>query len=91
LLRKELTKQLQLNINTAVGWGKQQLQPACMIWQTDLMSQFQLNWWTKEQNTSHKPVTWTDHIRLSAYMPIPGLDAGGITTELKLRLKFYCS
>jgi hypothetical protein len=24
-------------------------------------------------------------------MPIPGLDTGGITTELKLRLKFYCS
>jgi hypothetical protein len=24
-------------------------------------------------------------------MPTPGLDAGGVTPELKLRLKFYCS
>jgi hypothetical protein len=31
-------------------------------------------------------VTWW----ASAYMPIPGLDARGITPELKLRLKFYC-
>jgi hypothetical protein len=32
---------------------------------------------------------WWDHIRASAYMPIPGgLDAIGETSELKLRLKF---
>jgi hypothetical protein len=44
-----------------------------------------------EQNTTHKPITWWDHVRASAYMPIPGLDARGVTPELKLRLKFYCS
>jgi hypothetical protein len=27
----------------------------------------------------------------SAYMPISGLDTRGVTPELKLRLKFYCS
>jgi hypothetical protein len=49
---------------TAVSWGKQQLtSPASitlhdMIWQTYLTSQFQLNWWTEEQNTTHKPITW---------------------------------
>jgi hypothetical protein len=29
--------------------------------------------------------------RSYAYMPTRGLDAGGVTPELKLRLKFYCS
>jgi hypothetical protein len=38
----------------------------------------------------HNPWGGWDHIRASAYMPIPGLDAGGVTPELKLRLKFYC-
>jgi hypothetical protein len=61
-----------------------------MIWQTYHTSQFQLNWWT-EQNTTHKPITWWNHIRASAYMPIPGLVARGIIQELKLGLKFYCS
>jgi hypothetical protein len=41
------------------------------------------NWWTEEQNTAHKSVTCWDHVRASAYMPIPGLDAGGITPEVK--------
>jgi hypothetical protein len=62
-----------------------------MIWQTHLTSQFQFNWKTEEQNTTHKPITWWDHIRASAYMPIPGLHAGGVTPELKLRLKYCCS
>jgi hypothetical protein len=26
-----------------------------------------------------------------AWISTPGLDAGGVTPELKLRLKFYCS
>jgi hypothetical protein len=30
-------------------------------------------------------------VRTSAYMPIPRLDAGGITPEQKPTLKFYCS
>jgi hypothetical protein len=29
--------------------------------------------------------------KTGAYMPTPGLDAGGATPELKLRLKCYCS
>jgi hypothetical protein len=62
-----------------------------MIWQAYLTSHLQLNWWTEEQNITHKPVTWWDHARASAYMTISGLDAGRITPELKLRLKFYCS
>jgi hypothetical protein len=41
-----------------------------MIWQSYLTSQFQFNWYTEEQNTTHKPITWQDHIRASAYMPI---------------------
>jgi hypothetical protein len=45
----------------------------------------------KIKNTTHKPTTWQDHDRASAYMPTPGLDAGRVTPELKLRLKFYCS
>jgi hypothetical protein len=36
LLEEEMTKQLQLKDNTVVGWGKQQLQQPCMIWQTHL-------------------------------------------------------
>jgi hypothetical protein len=59
-----------------------------MIWQTYLTSQFQLNWYTEEQNTTHKPVTWWDHIRAPAYVQIAVLDAGRVTPELKLRLKF---
>jgi hypothetical protein len=30
--------------------------------------------WTEGPNTTHKPVTWWDHIRASTCMPIPGLD-----------------
>jgi hypothetical protein len=46
-----------------------------------------------DRKTKHysQPSHLWDHIRASAYMPIPGLDAGGITPELKVRLKFYCS
>jgi hypothetical protein len=46
-----------------------------------------------DRRTKHyyKPGTWWDHVRASAYMSIPGLDAGRVTRELKLRLKFYCS
>jgi hypothetical protein len=62
-----------------------------MIWQTYLTSQFQLNWWTEDSNTTHQPVTWQDHIRPSFYMPIPGVDARAITPELNQRLKFFCS
>jgi hypothetical protein len=62
-----------------------------MTCQTYLSSKFQLNLWIEEQNTTHKSVTWWDHIRASAYTPIPGLDAGRVTPELKLRLKFYWS
>jgi hypothetical protein len=54
-------------------------------------SHFQLKCWEEEQNTIHKPITWWDHFRSSAYMTIHELDARGITPELKLRLKFYCS
>jgi hypothetical protein len=54
---EELTKQLQLKDNTAISWGKQQLRPSSMFWQTYLISQFQINWWTKEQNTTQKQVT----------------------------------
>jgi hypothetical protein len=45
----------------------------------------------EEQNTIHKPITWWNHIKASAYMSVSGLDARGVTLELKLRLKFYCS
>jgi hypothetical protein len=45
----------------------------------------------RRKNTTHKPITWWDHIKASVYMPIPGLNAGGITPELKLRLEFYYS
>jgi hypothetical protein len=38
--------------------------------------------WQKKKNTTHKPITWRDHLRASAFMPIPGLDTGGVTTEL---------
>jgi hypothetical protein len=38
--------------------------------------------------TSQSPGETTSE--LLAYMPTPGLDAGGVTPELKLRLKFYC-
>jgi hypothetical protein len=52
-----------------------------MIWQSYLTSQFQFNWYTEEQNTTHKPTTWQDHVRASAYMPISGLDAEEVTPE----------
>jgi hypothetical protein len=84
-------KQLQLKGNTAICWGNQQFWPPFIICQIYLTSQFQLNWWTEEQNTTHKPTTWWDHIKASAYMPIPGLDARRVTPELKLRLKSYPS
>jgi hypothetical protein len=45
----------------------------------------------QKNKTLLKPITWGDHDRASASMPSPGLDAGGATPELKLRLKFYCS
>jgi hypothetical protein len=45
----------------------------------------------EEQNATHKPITWQDHVSTFAYTPIPGLDARVVTSELKLRLKLYCS
>jgi hypothetical protein len=36
-------------------------------------------------------MTWWEHNRASAYMPILGLDTGGVMPELKLRLRFYYS
>jgi hypothetical protein len=53
--------------------------------------------WKTEQkkNTKHYPTTWNNLVRLqdraSAYIQTPGLDAGGVTPELKIRLKFYYS
>jgi hypothetical protein len=41
----------------------------------------------RRTNTTHKPITWWDHVRASAYMPIPGLDARGVTPELKLNIE----
>jgi hypothetical protein len=92
--------ELQLKDNTAASWWKQQVWPPCVIWHNYFTSQFQLNWWTEEPNTPHKPVTLWHHIRPSAYTPIPRLDDRAITPELKPKsvivfflnlMVFYCS
>jgi hypothetical protein len=53
LLGEKLTKQLQLKDNTAVA-GETTLHDLAKLPHLTI----QLNWWTKEQNTTHKPVTW---------------------------------
>jgi hypothetical protein len=35
----------------------------------------------KKPNPTHKPVTWWDHMRAPACMPIPGINAYGIIPE----------
>jgi hypothetical protein len=43
-------------------WWKQQLWPPCTNWQTYLTFHFQLALCIDGKNTTHKPVTWWDHI-----------------------------
>jgi hypothetical protein len=50
-----------------------------MRWQSHLTSQLPTNLVGRRFNTTHKPVTWWDHIRASAWIPIPR-----ITPELLL-------
>jgi hypothetical protein len=56
----------------------------------ELTKQLPLKDRRKRNKEIHYPTTWWDHDRASAKTPI-GLDAGGVTPELRLRLKFNSS
>jgi hypothetical protein len=81
---------MQLKGNTAATSWKQQLWPPSTSWHSYLTSQFKLLLWTEGPNTTHKSVTWWDHIRTSACTSIPELDAYGITPELLPKDWTFC-
>jgi hypothetical protein len=54
-------------------WWKQQLWPPCTNWQTYLTFHFQLALCIDGKNTTHKPVTWWDHISAPTWTPIAGI------------------
>jgi hypothetical protein len=83
LLGKEPTKQsCSCRARQLLPGEKNQLWPPCANWQwVTSAPNCNLPCGQKEPNTTQKPSACWDHIRAPICIPVPGLDAKGVTPE----------